>query len=162
MLTDTDAIKKDIDRLTLAEEAAKKIQAFRENERTKLTSDLAGLVKEAAAIEKHLAEVNKLLARARQLTADLMRPKRSDGRRTGCPPIASSQAGRGRRRFCQVRRATRARQREVSAFCCDTVIARYRMDHWSAARLCRGKFDEQVRAAVSPRTTPGRAGLLLV
>lgn len=73
MLTDKDAIEKDIFRLTQAEEAAKKIQAFRENERTKLTSDLAGLTKERAAIEKHLAEVNKLLARARQLTADLMR-----------------------------------------------------------------------------------------
>jgi hypothetical protein len=72
MATEADAIKKDIDRLTLAEEAAKKIQAFRENERTKLTSDLAGITKERTAIEKHLAEVNKLLARARQLTADLM------------------------------------------------------------------------------------------
>jgi hypothetical protein len=72
MATEADAIKKDIDRLTLAEDAAKKIQAFRENERTKLTSDLAGITKERTAIEKHLAEVNKLLARARQLTADLM------------------------------------------------------------------------------------------
>jgi hypothetical protein len=72
MLTDKDAIEKDIVRLTQAEDAAKKIQAFRESERTKLTSDLAGLMKERAAIEKHLAEVNKLLARARQLTADLM------------------------------------------------------------------------------------------
>jgi hypothetical protein len=76
MLTDIDAIKKDITRLTQAQEAAKKIQAFRENERTKLTSDLAGIMKERAAIEKHLAEVNKLLARARQLTDDLM--KRND------------------------------------------------------------------------------------
>jgi hypothetical protein len=71
VLTDIDAIKKDIVRLTQAEEAAKKIQAFRENERTRLTSDLAGVTKERAAIEKHLAEVNKLLARARQLTAEL-------------------------------------------------------------------------------------------
>lgn len=71
VLTDIDAIKKDIVRLTQAKEAADKIQAFRENERTKLTSDLAGVTKERAAIEKHLAEVNKLLARARQLTAEL-------------------------------------------------------------------------------------------
>ena len=69
-------MKKDITRLTGAEEAAKKIQAFRENERTKLTSDLAGIDKERAAIEKHLADVNKLLARARELTADLL--KRND------------------------------------------------------------------------------------
>jgi hypothetical protein len=73
MMTEKDAIQKDIVRLTQAEEAAKKIQAFRENERTKLTGDLAGLMRERAAIEKHLAEVNKLLARARQLTAELMR-----------------------------------------------------------------------------------------
>jgi len=72
MLTDIDAINKDITRLKQAEDAAKKIQAFRENERTKLTSDLAGITKERTAIEKHLAEVNKLLARARQLTTDLM------------------------------------------------------------------------------------------
>jgi hypothetical protein len=72
MMTEADTIKKDIVRLTDAEEAAKKIQAFRENERTKLTSDLAGITKERTAIEKHLADVNKLLARARQLTADLM------------------------------------------------------------------------------------------
>jgi hypothetical protein len=72
MMTEADAIKKDIVRLTEAEEAAKKIQAFRENERTKLTSDLAGIMKERTAIEKHLADVNKLLARARQLTDDLI------------------------------------------------------------------------------------------
>jgi hypothetical protein len=73
MLTDIDAVKKDIVRLTDAEDAAKKIQAFRENERTKLASDLDGVKKERAAIEKHLADVRKLLARARELTDDLMR-----------------------------------------------------------------------------------------
>jgi hypothetical protein len=72
MLTDKDAIEKDIVRLKQAEDAATKIQAFRTDERTKLTSDLAGLEKERTAIERHLAEVNKLLARARQLTADLI------------------------------------------------------------------------------------------
>jgi hypothetical protein len=72
VLTDIDAINKDIVRLTQALEAAKKLQAFREDERTKLTSDLAGVTKEHAAIEKHLAELNKLLARARQLTDELI------------------------------------------------------------------------------------------
>jgi hypothetical protein len=76
MLTDIDALNKDIARLAEAKVSAEKLQAFRENERTKLTSDLAGVNKEKAAIEKHLAEVNKLLARARTLTADLM--KRND------------------------------------------------------------------------------------
>jgi hypothetical protein len=76
MLTDIDAVKKDIVRLTEAQDAAKKLQAFRENERTKLTSDLAGIDKERAAIQKHLDGVNKLLDRARTLTAELM--KRND------------------------------------------------------------------------------------
>ena len=93
ILTDIDAVKKESSALTQAEEAAKKIQAFRENERTKLTSDLAGLKKERAAIEKHLAEVNKLLARARQLTADLLDTQRTNGRRTRRTPIASPQTG---------------------------------------------------------------------
>jgi len=84
MLTDKDAIQKDIVRLTQAEAAAKKIQAFRQDERTKLTSDLAGLNKERATIEKHLAEVNKLLARARQLTVDLTR--RNDQLAPSWPP----------------------------------------------------------------------------
>src|SRR6185369_2199221 len=73
LLTDIDAVKKDIVRLTDALDAAKKIQAFRQDERTKLTSDLAGVMKERAAIEKHLADVRKLLTRARELTADLLR-----------------------------------------------------------------------------------------
>jgi len=73
LLTDIDAVKKDIARLEQAEDAAKKIQAFRENERAKLTSDLAGIEKERATIKKHLDDVNKLLARARELTADLLR-----------------------------------------------------------------------------------------
>jgi hypothetical protein len=76
MLTDIDALNKDIARLTEAKASAEKLQAFRESERTKLTSDLAGVNKEKAAIEKHLAEVNKLLTRARTLTAELM--KRND------------------------------------------------------------------------------------
>src|SRR5258708_11722476 len=52
MLTDKDAIEKDIVRLKQAEDAATKIQAFRADERTKLTSDLAGLEKERTAIER--------------------------------------------------------------------------------------------------------------
>ncbi len=76
LLTEIDAVNKDIARLVTAQEEAKRIQAFRENERTKLQADLAGVEKEKAAIEKHLADVQKLLARARELTADLL--KRND------------------------------------------------------------------------------------
>lgn len=72
MLTDIDAVKKDIVRLTDAQDVAKKIQAFREYERTKLTSDLAGLNKEREAISQHLAQVQKQLARAHELTNELM------------------------------------------------------------------------------------------
>ncbi len=70
MLAEADAVKKDIDELTAAEDVAKKLQAFRTDERQKLTADLAGVTKEREAIEKHLAQVQQLLAKARQLTAD--------------------------------------------------------------------------------------------
>ena len=64
--------KKDIDELTAAEEVGKKLQAFRTEERQKLTTDLAGVTKEREAIEKHLAQVQQLLAKAQQLTAETM------------------------------------------------------------------------------------------
>ena len=70
MLAEADAVKKDIDELTAAEDVAKKLQAFRTEERQKLTADLAGVTKERETIEKHLAQVQQLLAKARQLTAD--------------------------------------------------------------------------------------------
>lgn len=68
MLADVDATKKDIDELTAAEDVGKKLQAFRTDERQKLTADLAGVTKEREAIEKHLAQVEQLLAKARELT----------------------------------------------------------------------------------------------
>ena len=65
MLAEIDAVKTDIDRLTTAQDIAKKLQAYRETERQKLNGDLAGVTKEKEAIANHLAQVNKLLARAR-------------------------------------------------------------------------------------------------
>ena len=76
LMTEIDAVNKDIARLVAAQEAAKKVQAFREDERTKLQADLAGVEKEKAAIAKHLADVQKLLARAQELTRELL--KRND------------------------------------------------------------------------------------
>jgi hypothetical protein len=73
---DIDAVKKDIEQLTAAEEVAKRIQSFRTEERQKLTADLAGVTKEREAIEKHLGEVEKLLTKARELTAQLMERNR--------------------------------------------------------------------------------------
>jgi hypothetical protein len=72
MLADIDATKKDIDELTAAEEVGKKLQAFRTDERQKLTTDLAGITKERDTIEKHLAQLQQLLAKARQLTVEAM------------------------------------------------------------------------------------------
>src|SRR5262249_1310082 len=72
MLADIDAVKKDIDELTAAEEIGKKLQAFRTDERQKLTADLTGITKERETIEKHLAQIQQLLAKARQLTAETM------------------------------------------------------------------------------------------
>lgn len=72
-----DAVKKDIAQLTAAEESGKKLQAYRTEERQKLTADLAGVAKERQVIEQHLAQVNQLLAKARQLTTDLMAKNRA-------------------------------------------------------------------------------------
>ncbi len=72
-----EAVKKDIAQLTAAGDSGKKLQAYRTEERQKLTADLAGITKERQAIEQHLAQVNQLLAKARQLTADLMAKNRA-------------------------------------------------------------------------------------
>jgi hypothetical protein len=74
MLTDIDAINKDIERLKASQDVAKKIQAYREDERGKLTSDLAGVTKEKEAIEQLVGRIKQQIARAHQLTeATLLR-----------------------------------------------------------------------------------------
>jgi hypothetical protein len=73
LLTEIDALNKDIARLTAAEAAAKELHAFRQDEKQKLTVDLAGINKEREAIDAHVAQLKKQLARAHELTADLMR-----------------------------------------------------------------------------------------
>jgi len=74
--TEKEAVEKDIAQLVAAKAIADKLQAFRTDEKNKLTSDLAGITKEREAIEKHLAQVEQLLAKARQLTADTMAQNR--------------------------------------------------------------------------------------
>ena len=69
MEADIAGVKQDIERLVAAQESAKKLQAFREGERTKLTDELAGVTKERQAIDAHLALVEAQLAKARQLLA---------------------------------------------------------------------------------------------
>jgi hypothetical protein len=71
LLTDIDALKKDLDRIAAAKKVADELQTFREGERQKLTTELAGINKEKDAISAHLAYINKILARARELTAQL-------------------------------------------------------------------------------------------
>lgn len=73
IMTDIDALNKDLARIAAAKKVADELQAFREGERTKLTSDLAGINKEREAMGAHLAQVNRILARARELTAQLLR-----------------------------------------------------------------------------------------
>lgn len=73
MLTDEDAVKKDIARLESAQQVADQLKTARQDEARKLKSDLAGVTKERDAIEQHLAGVKKLLARALELTADLQK-----------------------------------------------------------------------------------------
>ena len=72
MFTERDAVLRDNARLEAAVDVAKKERAFREEERQKLTMDLAGINKERQAIEHHLAVVNQELTRARQLTEELL------------------------------------------------------------------------------------------
>jgi hypothetical protein len=73
MLSDIDAINKDIDRLKAAQDVAKKIQAHREDERARLTTDLAGVTKEKAAIEQLVGRIKQQIGRAQQLTEDVLR-----------------------------------------------------------------------------------------
>ena len=72
MRADSEAVRKDNEQLIAANEAGKKLEAFRTAEKQKLTTDLAGVTKEKNAIQKHLDQVKQLLAKARQLTADAL------------------------------------------------------------------------------------------
>jgi hypothetical protein len=72
LLTNIAGVTKDNERLKLAIESAKKLQAFREDEEQKLGVDLAGITKERARIEKHLAQVNQQLVEDRQSLAKLL------------------------------------------------------------------------------------------
>jgi hypothetical protein len=76
MLAQIDATTKDIAQLAEAQKVANKLQAFRTDERQKLTTDLAGVTKEVQAIERHLGQVQQMLAKARQLTVDTMAQNR--------------------------------------------------------------------------------------
>jgi hypothetical protein len=67
MQADIEAVKRDIERLAAADESAKKLQAFRQDEIRRLKTDLAGVTKERDAIEKHLAQVQDQLASVREL-----------------------------------------------------------------------------------------------
>jgi hypothetical protein len=69
MEADVAAVMKDIERLQAANESAKKLHAFRQDEIQRLKTDLAGISKERKAIEGHLAQVEQQLARVRQLLA---------------------------------------------------------------------------------------------
>jgi hypothetical protein len=66
LLANIAGVTKDNERLKAALVSAKALRAFREEEKRKLSIDLAGITKERAAIEKHLAQVQQELAAARQ------------------------------------------------------------------------------------------------
>jgi hypothetical protein len=73
LLVDIAAVQKDNERLKVALESAKKLQAFREDEIRKLNKDLAGATRDRQAIERHLAQVQQQLARGRALLAQTLR-----------------------------------------------------------------------------------------
>jgi hypothetical protein len=93
--TEKEAVEKDIAKLVAAQEVATKLQAFRTEEKAKLTKDLAGITKEREAIEKHLAQVNQLLEKARQLTAGLMAENRKLVAELARRQLGSSPPGQG-------------------------------------------------------------------
>jgi hypothetical protein len=72
MRAQIDAVTKDIEQLTAADESAKKLQAALTDQRQKLTFELDKVTKDRVAIKKHLADVEQLLVKARQLTAEVM------------------------------------------------------------------------------------------
>ena len=76
MLTDIDAVQKDIAQLIVAQEIADKLKTERTAEVAKLTADLDKLRMESTAIIAHLGKVQELLAKARQLTADTLKRNR--------------------------------------------------------------------------------------
>ncbi len=114
MIAEIDALKKDIEQLTAAEEVAKALQAARTAERAKLTTDLAGITKEREAIEKHLAQLNQLLAKAIQLRDEAMAQQSPVGCRIGRPPTPLAPGRRRQRLDGKIARATRARRHEVA------------------------------------------------
>jgi hypothetical protein len=69
MEADIAAIVKDIERLAAANESAKKLTAFRQDEIGRLKTDVAGISKERKAIDAHLTQLEQQLARIRQLLA---------------------------------------------------------------------------------------------
>jgi hypothetical protein len=70
---DIAAVKKDIERLTVALASARELQAFRTTEKQRLGTDLAGITKERAQIESHLAKLRQQLAKGRALLAETLR-----------------------------------------------------------------------------------------
>jgi len=66
LLADMAGVLKDNERLKIALDSARQLEAFREDEIRKLQTDLAGVVKERQLIEAHLATVQQQLANARQ------------------------------------------------------------------------------------------------
>jgi hypothetical protein len=80
LTTEIAGLKQDIERLVAAEASAQKLHAAREEERTKLTTELAGITKERKAIETHLAQVEAQLAKVRQLLAETLQRNREMAR----------------------------------------------------------------------------------
>jgi hypothetical protein len=73
LVVDIAAAKQDLARLTAAQESAKKLQAYREDEIQKLNNDMAGVAKERQAIERHLAQVQQYVANGRRRLEELLR-----------------------------------------------------------------------------------------
>jgi hypothetical protein len=70
---DIDSAKQDLQRLAAANESAKKLQVFRQDEIQKLNNDLAGITKERQAIERHLAQLQERITNGRARLNETLR-----------------------------------------------------------------------------------------
>jgi hypothetical protein len=94
LMADIAGVTKDNERLKLALESAKKLEAFREDEISKLSTDLAGVKKERQVIEGHLATIERQLANAQKLLNEALAHNEQLARRLAALQAQAAQRDR--------------------------------------------------------------------
>lgn len=94
LLADIAGVMKDNERLKLAQESAKQLEAFRQDEINKLNTDLTGVKKERQIIENHLATIETQLANARKLLDEALAHNEQLARRLAALQAQAAQRDR--------------------------------------------------------------------